>query len=198
MKLFGEAVNRHFPNYAVLANNPSSFDVGYGYALSFAQLTINTPTQLPLAILTRIWDRVTEVRRTQREELIKSLMIVGRANALTEFGRRRLDHFGACASFEFKSLGWNYRKCDGHADVLDLAAIPGIFHSIEIHIRDDQGITHCTCSEQREPEGHCRHALAVVANLSQFGLNPVKFTPYNVLNSINGYLCRVDPVGMPF
>jgi hypothetical protein len=49
-------------------------------------------------------------------------------------------------------------KCDGFAKKIFDLTISQILDN-QLHIRDDQGTTSCTCSGDLEPEGNCHHAL---------------------------------------
>jgi len=108
----------------------------------------------------------------------------------TPYGRTRMEYFKTLQGFKFTSIGWDQEKCDGFAKILDLAKSQVL--DIQLYIRDDQAMSCCTCSVDKEPEGHCYHALITVANLMDYGLNAAKFTPYNMQNWLQCYLCTEE------
>ena len=149
-----------------------------------------------LMVLTKIWDRVASERFSQGCKILDYMQLTGRGGGLTPYGQMRMTHFRNLEGFEVRSISWDQEKCDGFAKILDLAESQIL--DIQLHIRDDQATTSCTCSSDVEPEGHCQHALFTVATLMNFGLNAAKFTPYNIQNWSHCYFCNTERMESPF
>lgn len=149
-----------------------------------------------LVVLSRIWNRVAWERDSQGYKIIDCMKLSGRGAGLTPYGQTRMDYFRKIPGFEFRSIGWDQEKCNGSAKILDLAESQIL--DIRLQIRDDYGMTSCTCSGDVEPEGHCHHALIAVANLMNYGLNAAKFTPYNIQNWFQCYFASTDRMESPF